>query len=89
MYDKVGDDESKLVAQVRLQRQMQLYKDFNRADNLRPTSVNTNIYGYDSKKTEVKKLRKYNYKPVDLGKFGKGVNYYKIKVVGTSLLLIP
>lgn len=80
MYDKVGDDESKLIAQVRLQRQRQLYKDFNKVGGLNPTSVNTHVYGYDSKKTGVKKLRKDNYKPVDLGKFGKGVNYYKIKV---------
>lgn len=80
MYDKVGDDESKLIAQVRLQRQRQLYKDFNKAGKLCPTTVNTHVYGYDNKKAEVKKLRKDNYKPVDLGKFGKGVNYYKIKV---------
>ncbi|WP_058990605.1 phage minor capsid protein [Anaerococcus rubeinfantis] len=46
MYDKVGDNESKLIAQVRLQRQRQLYKDFNKAGKLRPTSVNTNVYRY-------------------------------------------
>lgn len=50
MYDKVGDDESKLIAQVRLQRQRQLYKDFNKAGNLRPTTVNTNVYGYNRSK---------------------------------------
>lgn len=50
MYDKVGDDESKLIAQVRLQRQRQLYKDFNKAGKLRPTSVNTNVYGYNKSK---------------------------------------
>lgn len=50
MYDKVGDDESKLIAQVRLQRQRQLYKDFNKAGKLRPTSVNTNVYGYNRSK---------------------------------------
>ena len=41
MYDKVGDDESKLIAQVRLQRQRQLYKDFNKAGGLRANSLNT------------------------------------------------
>ncbi|MBS5989576.1 MULTISPECIES: phage minor capsid protein [Anaerococcus] len=50
MYDKVGDKESKLIAQVRLQRQRQLYKDFNKAGKLRPTSVNTSVYGYDRSK---------------------------------------
>lgn len=50
MYDKVGDKESKTIAQVRLQRQRQLYKDFNKAGKLRPNSVNTNIYGYNSSK---------------------------------------
>lgn len=50
MYDKVGDEESKLIAQVRLQRQRQLYKDFNKAGKLRPTSVNTNVYGYNRSK---------------------------------------
>ena len=41
MYDKVGDDESKTIAQVRLQRQRQLYKDFNKAGGLRANSLNT------------------------------------------------
>lgn len=50
MYDKVGDDESKLIAQVRLRRQRQLYKDFNKAGELRPTSVNTSVYGYSKSK---------------------------------------
>ena len=50
MYDKVGDDESKLIAQVRLQRQRQLYKDFNKAGKLRPTTVNTSVYGYSKSK---------------------------------------
>ena len=50
MYDKVGDEESKLIAQVRLQRQRQLYKDFNRAGKLRLTNVNTNVYGYNRSK---------------------------------------
>ncbi|MDU7164185.1 MAG: phage minor capsid protein [Anaerococcus vaginalis] len=50
MYDKVGDDESKLIAQVRLQRQMQLYKNFNKAGKLRPTSVNTHVYRYNRSK---------------------------------------
>lgn len=50
MYDKVGDDESKLIAQVRLQRQRQLYKDFNRAGKLHSTGVNTNVYGYNRSK---------------------------------------
>ena len=50
MYDKVGDKESKLIAQVRLQRQRQLYKDFNKAGKLRPTSVNTHVYGYNKSK---------------------------------------
>lgn len=60
MYDKVGDDESKLVAQVRLQRQRQLYKDFNNAGKLRPTSVNTNVYGYSKDRyNEEVKSRKF------------------------------
>ena len=41
MYDKVGDKESKTIAQVRLQRQRQLYKDFNKAGSLRANSLNT------------------------------------------------
>lgn len=80
MYDKIGDKENKTIAQVRLQRQRQLYKNFNKAGKLRPTSVNTHVYGYNNKNTGVKRVRKDNYKPVDLGKFGKGINYYKIKV---------
>lgn len=60
MYDKVGDDESKLIAQVRLQRQRQLYKDFNKAGKLRPTSVNTNVYGYSKDRyNEEVKSRKF------------------------------
>ncbi len=55
MYDKVGDEESKLIAQVRLQRQRQLYKNFNMAGKLRPTSVNTNVYGY----SKVRQVRKF------------------------------
>ena len=43
MYDKVGDDESKLIAQVRLQRQRQLYNAFNSAGNLRTSSINTYV----------------------------------------------
>lgn len=50
MYDKVGDKESKTIAQVRLQRQRQLYKDFNKAGKLRHTSVNTSVYGYSKSK---------------------------------------
>lgn len=41
MYDKVGDKESKTIAQVRLQRQRQLYKEFNKAGSLRANSFNT------------------------------------------------
>lgn len=41
MYNKVGDKESKTIAQVRLQRQRQLYKDFNKAGSLRANSLNT------------------------------------------------
>lgn len=41
MYDRVGDDESKLIAQVRFQRQRQLYKNFNKAGSLRANSFNT------------------------------------------------
>lgn len=60
MYDKVGDEESKLIAQVRLQRQRQLYKDFNRAGKLRSTSVNTSIYGYNKDRyNEEVKSRKF------------------------------
>ncbi|WP_106460151.1 phage minor capsid protein [Anaerococcus sp. Marseille-P3915] len=61
MYDKVGDDESKLIAQVRLQRQRQLYKDFNKAGKLRPTTVNTNVYGYSKNKyfEELKQSNRY------------------------------
>ena len=62
MYDEVKDDESKLIAQVRLQRQRQLYKDFNKAGKLRPTSVNTHVYGYSRSKAskEVWAVRKLN-----------------------------
>ena len=62
MYDKVVDDESKLIAQVRLQRQRQLYKDFNKAGKLRPTSVNTHVYGYNRSKAskEFWSVRKLN-----------------------------
>lgn len=72
MYDKVGDDESKLIAQVRLQRQRQLYKDFNRAGKLRPTSVNTNVYGYNRSKTskEVWSNRKSQKKANELYNLG-------------------
>lgn len=61
MYDKVGDDESKLIAQVRLQRQRQLYKDFNRAGKLRPTNFNTSVYGYNKSKyfEELKQSNRY------------------------------
>lgn len=61
MYDKVGDDESKLIAQVRLQRQRQLYKNFNRAGKLRPTTVNTSVYGYNNSKyfEELKQSNRY------------------------------
>ncbi|MDY3006207.1 phage minor capsid protein [Anaerococcus porci] len=62
MYEKVGDEESKLIAQVRLQRQRQLYKDFNKAGKLCPASVNTNVYGYNRSKAskEVWANRKLN-----------------------------
>ncbi|WP_143434407.1 hypothetical protein [Anaerococcus sp. Marseille-P3625] len=50
MYDEVKDKESKLIAQVRLQRQRQLYKDFNKAGKLRSTSVNNHVYGYGRSK---------------------------------------
>ncbi|NVF11016.1 hypothetical protein HV819_03290 [Anaerococcus sp. AGMB00486] len=50
MYERIGDDESRLIAQVRLQRQRQLYKDFNKAGKLRPASVNTSVYGYNRSK---------------------------------------
>lgn len=62
MYDEVKDDESKLIAQVRLQRQRQLYNDFNKAGKLRPTSVNTHVYGYSRSKAskEVWAVRKLN-----------------------------
>ncbi|MDU5149140.1 MAG: phage minor capsid protein [Anaerococcus prevotii] len=61
MHDKVGDDESKLIAQVRLQRQRQLYKDFNKAGKLRPTTVNTSVYGYNKNKyfEELKQSNRY------------------------------
>lgn len=61
MYDEVKDDESKLIAQVRLQRQRQLYKDFNKAGKLRPTSVNTHVYGYNKNKyfEELKQSNRY------------------------------
>lgn len=60
MYDKVGDKDNKLIAQVRLQRQRQLYKDFNKAGKLRPTSVNTNVYGYNKDRyNEEVKSRKF------------------------------
>lgn len=62
MYDKVGDDENKLIAQVRLQRQRQLYKDFNKAGKLRPTSVNTHVYGYNNKN---KSRNKVEFKTLD------------------------
>lgn len=35
MFDEVGDNEAKLANQVRLQRQRQLYKDFNRASKIK------------------------------------------------------
>ena len=72
MYDKVDDKESKLIAQVRLQRQRQLYKEFNRADKLRPTSVNTNVYGYDKSKAskEVWANRKAQKKANELYNLG-------------------
>lgn len=44
MFDKVKDKDSKLIAQVRLQKQRKLYRDFNRAGKLRPSSINTFIY---------------------------------------------
>lgn len=60
MYDEVKDDESKLIAQVRLQRQRQLYKDFNKAGKLRPTTVNTHVYGYSKDRyNEEVKSRKF------------------------------
>lgn len=54
MYDKVGDRENKLIAQVRLQRQRQLYKDFNRAGKLCPANVNTSVYRYSKSKASKK-----------------------------------
>lgn len=72
MYDKVGDRENKLIAQVRLQRQRQLYKDFNRAGKLRPTSVNTSVYGYNRSKAskEVWANRKAQKKANELYNLG-------------------
>lgn len=81
MYDKVGDEESKLIAQVRLQSQRQLYKDFNRAGKLRLTNVNTNVYGYNRSKAskEVWANRKAQKKAniiYDLGSDKKNVEIY-------------
>lgn len=61
MYDEVQDKESKLIAQVRLQRQRQLYKDFNKAGKFRSTSVNTHVYGYNRNKyfEELKQSNRY------------------------------
>lgn len=50
MYERLGDDESRLIAQVRLQRQRQLYKDFNKAGNLRAKPYNLAKYGYNKSK---------------------------------------
>ncbi|WP_236786817.1 phage minor capsid protein [Anaerococcus ihuae] len=77
MYDKVGDRENKLTAQVRLQRQRQTYKEFNRAGKLHPISV----YGYNRSKTskEVWANRKAQKKAnilYDLGSDKKNLDIY-------------
>lgn len=51
MYDKVNDDESKLIAQVRLQRQRDLYKRFNEAGNLKAKPYNLYKHGYNRSET--------------------------------------
>lgn len=88
MYDKVGDDESKLIAQVRLQRQRQLYKDFNKAGKLRPTSVNTNIYGYNRSEyfEELKQSNRYKiYKERISGTYWKNATFASDRSLKTHI----
>lgn len=44
MFEEVGDSEAVTANKVRLQRQQKLYREFNRAGNLKAKSFNTNVY---------------------------------------------
>lgn len=44
MFDEVGDDEAVTANKVRLRRQQKLYREFNRAGNLKAKSFNTQVY---------------------------------------------
>lgn len=72
MFDEVGDSEAKLANQVRLQRQRQLYKDFNKAGKLRGKTSNINVYGYNRSKAskEVWANRKAQKKANELYNLG-------------------
>src|SRR5690625_700734 len=84
MYDKVGDKDNKLIAQIRLQRNMNLYKRFNKAGKLRPTSVNSHVYGYNRSRynDEVKQSNRYKiYKERISGNYWNGATFYSDRLV--------
>ncbi|MSS77392.1 hypothetical protein HV819_02180 [Anaerococcus sp. AGMB00486] len=81
MYERLGDDESRLIAQVRLQRQRQLYKDFNKAGNLRAKPYNLAKYGYNRSKASkevwaAKKAQKKANEIYNLGSDKKNLDIY-------------
>ncbi|MDY3007090.1 phage minor capsid protein, partial [Anaerococcus porci] len=81
MYERLGDDESRLIAQVRLQRQRQLYKDFNKAGNLRAKPYNLAKYGYNKSKASkevwaTKKAQKKANSIYNLGSDKKNLDIY-------------
>lgn len=50
MFDEVGDIEAKQANQVRLRRQQKLYREFNRAGNLRASKENVRVYDIRNRK---------------------------------------
>lgn len=81
MFDEVGDSEAKLANQVRLQRQRQLYKDFNRAGKINGNASNNHVYGYNRSKAskEVwasKKAQKEANRLYNLGSDKKNLDIY-------------
>ena len=44
MFEEVGDSEAVTANKVRLRRQQKLYREFNRAGNLKAKSFNTSVY---------------------------------------------
>ena len=90
MYDKIGDEEAKLVSQVRLRLQRDLYKDFNKAGGLKPSPLNLYKEGYGRSENAsispiIKEISNKNWTMNFKNRVIKSYNYFYSKGIKTSV----